>query len=376
MATTIKKSDEILDILSKACGRRELLILATPFLRFESSFVALEGNELHVLATMSREDAVYGLRTPDLKLRFPYGLGFYEAAVASIGLGIHEGRRTIRVSIPKVIRENDQRVAYRVERVGRVPVTFSTPKTNLHTAGLVDISTTGAQLHAQRDIPAAELKTGERLVLDIPLSDQISIHSGATVRHLAGRRIGVQFTPKLPEDIEEPLSRWVFLRREEERERAARRLETASGPELRMGILVPETGIVLASSDASLETSLREALQDVRPLVRLAPAAQELKEALLCKPSLLIFHVEGAGLDERRRMKALCEIVQRKAPILLLGTHVDGATLFECSNEWKASSAMVWNPERALFFQRLVQGILRRHAAGGDSPMAPREDHL
>jgi hypothetical protein len=143
-----------------------------------------------------------------------------------------------------------------------------------------------------------------------------------------------------------------------------------------MGILVPETGIVLASSDASLETSLREALQDVRPLVRLAPAAQELKEALLCKPSLLIFHVEGAGLDERRRMKALCEIVQRKAPILLLGTHVDGATLFECSNEWKASSAMVWNPERALFFQRLVQGILRRHAAGGDSPMAPREDHL
>ncbi len=376
MATTIKKSEEILDILSKACGRRELLILATPFLRFESSFVALENGELHVLATMSREDAVYGLRTPDLKIRFPYGLGFYEASVASVGLGLHEGRRTVRVTIPKVLRENDQRVAFRVERVGRVPVTFSTSKAGLHVAGLVDVSTTGAQLHAQRDIPSEELKPGDRLVLDIPLSDQISIHSGATVRHLAGRRIGVQFTPKLPTDIEEPLSRWVFLRREEERERSARRLEQATAPDLRVGALVPETSIILVSPDPHLEASLREVLQDVRPVIRLAPAVQELKEALLCRPSLLIFHVEGTSLDERRRLKTLCELAQRKAPILLLGTSVDGATLFELSNEWKASSAMVWSAERTLFFQRLVQGILRRHAAGGDSPMAPREDHL
>lgn len=37
------------------------------------------------------------------------------------------------------------------------------------------------------------------------------------------------------------------------------------------------------------------------------------------------------------------------------------------------SSAIAWAPERAAFLQRLVQGILRRHAAGGDSPMAPME---
>lgn len=374
MATTIKKAEEILDILTKACGRRELLILATPFLRFESSFVAVQGEELHVLATMSREDAVYGLRTPDLKLRFPYGLGFYEASVASIGLGLHEGRRTIRVSLPKVIKENDQRVAYRVERVGRVQVTFGTPKANLHVAGLVDISTTGAQLHAQREVQPEEVGPGNKIILDIPLSDQINIHSQAIVRHLAGRRIGVQFTPKLPPDIEEPLSRWVFLRREEERERAARRLEEANAPEFRAGTLVAEKSIVLVSADVSLETNLRELLKEIRPLIRLAPAVQELKEALLGRPSLVIFHIDGTGLDERRRMKTLTEIAQRKTPILLLGTRVDGASLFELSSEWKASSAMAWSPERATFLQRLVQGILRRHEAGGDSPMAPRED--
>jgi hypothetical protein len=376
MATTIKKQEEILDILANACSHRELLILATPFLRFESSFVALQSAELHVLATMSREDAVYGLRTPDLKIRFPHGLGFYEAEVTSLGLGLHEGRRTVRVSIPKVIKESDQRVGYRVERVGRVPVTFSTPKTNIHLAGLVDVSISGAQLHAQHDLPEVELATGDQIMLDIPLSDQISIHSNATVRHLAGRRLGVQFSPKLPPDIEEPLSRWVFLRREEERERAARRLEPLNSPELRMGALIPEMAIVLVSPDTGLEASLRNTLQEVRPVIRITLSVQELKEALAGKPSLAIFHLEGAGLDNRRRMKTLCELAQRKVPTLLLGTQVDGATLFELSTEWKTSSAMVWNPERATFLQRLVQGILRRHAAGGDSPMAPREDHL
>jgi hypothetical protein len=374
LATTIKKQEEILDILKSACGRRELLILATPFLRFESSFVAVQGEELHVLATMSREDAVYGLRTPDLKIRFPHGLGFYEAAVTSIGLGLYEGRRTVRVSIPRVIKENDQRVAYRVERVGRVPVTFGTPKATLHVAGLVDISTSGAQFHAQREVPTEEVGPGDRIVLDIPLSDQINVHSGAIVRHLAGRRIGVQFTPKLPPEIEEPLSRWVFLRREEERERAARRLEVMRAPEFRMGTLVPEMSILLVSSDTALEATLRAVLKDIRPLTRLAPAVQELKEAFMGKPSLAIFHIDGTSLDERRRMKALTEVAQRKVPILLLGTSVDGAGLFELSGEWKASSAMVWSAERATFLQRLVQGILRRHAAGGDSPMAPRED--
>ena len=40
-----------------------MLILVTPYLRFESTFVAMEKDELLVQATMNREDAVYGLRT-------------------------------------------------------------------------------------------------------------------------------------------------------------------------------------------------------------------------------------------------------------------------------------------------------------------------
>jgi hypothetical protein len=36
----------------------------------------------------------------------------------------------------------------------------------------------------------------------------------------------------------------------------------------------------------------------------------------------------------------------------------------------------VWGPHRAAFLHRLVQGIIRRHQEGGDSPMAPSEPDL
>ncbi len=371
MTTILKRQEDIRDVLAQACARRELLILATPYLRFESSFVALDGNELHVLATMTRDDAVYGLKTSDLKMRFPQGMGFYETSVQMLGLGLHEGRRTVRLSLPKVVQENDQRVAYRVERVGRVEVTFSTPKPDLFTATLLDLSTSGARIHIHQDLPEDSLYPGDRILVSIPLNAEIHIQSGALVRHMQGRRLGLHYQPEPSAELLEPLSRWVFLRREEERERLARRLELAERPESRGSF--PELGILLISADPELETALRACLEEIRTLTRLAPTAQALKEALQAKPSLAIFHVGGAGLDERRRLKTLLDIAQRKVPTLLLATEVDGATLFELAGEWKASSAMSWHPGRGAFLQSLVRGMIRRHMDAGEGPLAPQE---
>ncbi len=133
------------------------------------------------------------------------------------------------------------------------------------------------------------------------------------------------------------------------------------------------TGILLVSSDAGLEEALKEFLSPIKNLVRLPLSAQPIKDALASSPPLVIFHVGSTSLDERRRLKALVELVSGRAPILLLGTQVDGTTLFDLSGELKVSSAMVWNPSRGLFLQRLAQGIIRRHTHGGDSPMAPAE---
>jgi hypothetical protein len=374
VVTIIKHPEEIQEILAQACARKELLILVTPYLRFESTFVALTAGELHVAATMSREDATFGLRTPDLAIRFPLALGFLEAPLKALGMGVQDGRRTLRLSIPREMRENDQREAYRVERVGRVVATYSTPKGDLLQASLVDLSTSGARLHAQRDLDPAATPPGTRLVLSIPLVNGLQIEAQAEVRHLGPRTLGLRFQPELPKDVQEPLSRWVFQRREEDRERLAQGLELGAGnrlgPQAGPG---PQTGILFVSQDAELEEVIRAALEPIQLLTRIPPSAQALKDGLQARPPLIIVHVGGTSLDERRRLKALVELVQARSPILLLGTQMDGSALFELSGEWKAASAMVWNPSRALFLQRLAQGIIRRHKHGGDSPMAPKE---
>jgi len=373
VSTTLKNPEEIRQLLAHACGRKELLILATPYLRFESSFVALQDNELHALATMSREDAVVGLATGDLKIRFPRELGFLEAQVQLLGLGLVDGRRTLRLSLPKSLHENDQRVAYRVERLGRVEVTFSTPKPDIFTATLLDLSISGARLHAHKDLPEGALHPGDAILISIPLNDQIRIQTTALVCHMAGRNLGIQYRTELGPEIREPLSHWVFLKREEERDRLARRMELAVRPDSRANG-VPELSILLISTDSELEQSLKAALEGVRPVSRVVPATQPLKEALLSKPSLAIFHVQDGGLDERRRLKTLMELVKHRLPTLLLGTGLDGATLFELAGEWKASSSISWHSERGDFLERLVRGMIRRHMNTGDGPLTP-QDH-
>ena len=373
MATTIKKAAQVREILEEACARREMVILVTPYLRYESSFAGLEKDTLHVLATMSREDAVYGLKIPGLKIRFPHGLGFFEAKVEMKGLGLFGQRRTLKLSLPTALLENDHRVAFRVERVGRVEVTFSTPRPDLYSASLSNISVSGARIHCQEDLAKEKLGVGDTLAITIPLANALNINGHAVVRHMAGRSFGVEFKPPLPQDILEPLSRWVFKQREDELERLSRRLELGPEGGRPQGPSLPSKGILLVSSDEGLEAQLREAVPSTHPFSRILPTAQAVRECLLSEPAMALLHLRAVNLDERRRAKALTEILIGKCPVLLLGTDVEGSVLFELATEWRASSALVWSPQRGAFFQRLVQGIIRRHGEGGDSPMAPQE---
>ena len=322
---------------------------------------------------MSREDASFGLRGAELKLRFPVGLGFMEAPVKLLGLGLHEGRRTLRLSVPKLLQENDHRTEYRVDRVGRVLVTYGTPKGELLQASLVDLNTRGARIHAQKDLSATTLQVGSVLILSIPLAEDLQIEARGEIRHMGPRSIGLQFAPKLPEQVETPLSRWVFQRREEDQERLELKRERSLLGERRQRPGEAAPGILFVSGDLELEETLRAVLEPVQPLNRIALSAQALKDALASAPPLAIFHVNGTGLDERRRLKALVELASGRVPVLLLGTQMDGAALFELSGDWKAASALVWNPARAVFLQRLAQGIIRRRNQGGEGPMAPAE---
>ena len=206
----IRNPETIAEIFQRACERRELMILVTPYLRFESSFLRLEGGDLHVAATMGREDALFGLRSADLRIRFPHGVSFLEAATQLKGFGMVDGRRTLRIAVPSTLQEEDHRGAYRVDRVGRVPVTFSTPKFDLVTGTLVDISTTGARIFSTRDFAAGELQPGEDMAVTIPLTDLIRINTKVKLRHVQSRTFGVEYRPLLDDHILHPLSRWVL----------------------------------------------------------------------------------------------------------------------------------------------------------------------
>ena len=370
----IRNTETIARIIKHACERRELMILVTPYLRFESSFVEVDGDEIHVAATMGREDALYGLRSADLRMRFPHSISFLEANTELKGFGMFEGRRTLRLAMPEVMQEEDHRGSYRVDHVGRVPVTFSTPRYDLVTSTLVDISTTGARIYSTRDFQEGELEPGADMVVTIPLNDNIRINSKVKLRHVHGRTLGLEYRPQLDDHILHPLSRWVFEKREEDLERMSRRgVETSGQAQAAAGKSLPITpiGLVLVSSDAALEASLQELLGGFQPVRRVGSNMSALKEAIAQNPALLFFHLPSLSLDERRRLKPMVEVVQGRVPFVLLGTGVEGGPLLELGSEVKATVSIVFNAERATFFQRLIQGVLRRTYEGGESPMVP-----
>jgi hypothetical protein len=184
----------------------------------------------------------------------------------------------------------------------------------------------------------------------------------------------VEYRPQLDDHLLHPLSRWVFEKREEDLERMARRgAETAAPAEAGKMVASRPSGLVLVSGDGALGTALEELLGGLQPLRRVPPTMAALKDALQQKPALVLYHVPNLSLDERRRLKPMVETLQGRVPFVLLGTAIEGGALLELGSELKATVSIVFNPERATFFQRLVQGVLRRTYEGGESPMAPRE---
>ena len=353
-ASNITGDSEVRRILKTACGSRELLILVTPYMRFESNFLALDADAFQARITMSAEEAAYGLRSPDLHFRFPHSTRFLDGQTKLLGFGQLEGRRTLRLAIPKSLQDDEQRRAYRVERVGKVPVTFSTPKFELKSGMLVNISTAGVRFLSPQE---SLLRVEDPISVSITLADGIQINHRAVVRWSQGKIIGIEFQPTLDPGVLTPLSRWVFQKREEDKDRVGAYFVDSApqGGET--------SGMVLVSSSQEMEDNLRELLAGLPPLKRAGASVQAVREAVAAGPTLVFFHVPEAGLDGRRRLKMLVEVLGGRIPFVLLGTQVENSVLFDLGNEHKAAAVYDLGAKPGSFFLRLVQGILRRHQA-------------
>ncbi len=364
----VSAAGEIQGILAQACAHRELMILVTPYLRFESNFLKMEEGALHARVTMGAEDAMFGLRSDDLRFRFPHATRFLEGKTRLLGFGMVEGRRSLKLEIPKALQDDDQREAYRAERVGRIEVTYSTPRFEIRTGLLANLSTTGARIYSTQEKLDVLFEIGNPMTVTIPVADDIKLNCPAVVRWIQGRALGLEFVPILPEPVLTPLSRWVFQRREEDKDRL-RSLGAPLSPAPTSGA----GGLVLVSTSAELEEGLRNYLVDLPPLRRIPLTMAAVKEVVMAHPALLLFHLPSLGLDERKRLRTLVDVLPPRQPFLLVGTGVEAAGLMELGTELKASAALVLGPKPGPFFQRLIQGVLRRHYEGGEGVLAPRE---
>jgi hypothetical protein len=358
---SIRNVGHIREVLEHACGRNEVLILTTPYMRFETTFLRLEENLFHAHANMDLEDAKYGLRSPDLKIRFPYGLHFYEGATRLLGLGRALGRTSLQLAIPATLGDGEYRRAFRAERVGRVPVTFSTRKYDLLTGALVNISTSGMRLFLSRDYEQDELLVDDVVHVAFTLTDAIRINSKVKVRYIRDKVFGAEFRPPLDGPLLEHLSRWVFQRREEELAVRVRQAEEADRQSVE-----PREGaeLILVSSSAALGDQLSALLPaDLPALRRIAPTIQAVRDLGAPGKGLVLFHVDSASWESRKRIRTLAEALPPTLPLVLIGTGVDSGQLFEMGGELKA----VWNyplqTSPGAIFPRLLLGIYRKHCS-------------
>jgi len=358
--TSIRNSVAIREGLRHVCEKGELLLLVTPYVRFESNFLRLEQDAVHVAALMSREDALFGLRNPDLRMRFPFGHQFFEAATKLQGVGLVRGRQSLSLAIPTVMNVDDYRSSFRVERVGRMMATFSSRKYDLLLANVVNISTSGVRIFSQRDFEDGEVMVDDVIHIAITVTSEININCKAKVRYVKERILGLEFRPRPDGDLLDLFARWVFQKQEEEfilhsgrgeaQESAAPGAPRAEAPAL-----------VLVSSDAELEGRLKDVLKDLPPLQRVPPNTQSMKDLASSSRTLVLFHIASLAMDDRKRVKVLLETLAGRVPFVLLGTDVDNGALFELGNELKAVSVYALGSTSTGFFPRLLQGIMRKH---------------
>jgi hypothetical protein len=329
----VRSGDLIREVLRSACAHSEIVILSTPYMRFETTFLRLEEDRFHCHANMTLEEARFGLRSPELKIRFPHGHHFYEGATRLLGLGRAVGRQSLQLAIPDELSDGDARRAYRVERVGRVTVTFSTRKYQL---------------------------------LLGTLGGSIRINAKVQVRYIKEKVFGAEFRPPLAGGVLEQVARWAFQRQEEDTAFAMSRAiaEQESGA-ADSGEGPGAAELVLVSASNELGERLTGMLADLLPpLRRVPPTIQSIRDLSPGRPTLVLFHLDSAAWESRKRLRMLAESLPAGLPYVVLGTGVETGLLFEVSSELKAAAAYLLPENPGSLFPRLLQGVCRKHFPG------------
>ena len=349
------------EVLAELCTRRQSCLLATPYLSFESRMMELVPGELRVRATMSREAAKHALGQQPLKLRFPWGFTFYAGLTQVLGYDQGAQRRTLRLALPQWLEPDDQRKAVRLERVGRCHGALGSQAGDLLRISLENLSPLGAGVFCLEPIPSEGFQTGRILSLALGLDQGPSLRVEARVCHGQGQYLGLRFEP-LPEAATGVLlQEWMTPRLEEAQRRWENRAELRAHAEQAAKPKRPPEGVLLLSRDPALADQVAQTLAGLQPVRTAPPIMTVYKEALEPPPLLLLVDASGANGEERHRLRGLLEGHPPGCPILVLGREGDPDTWRTLVTDLRARLYLTWNPAQAVFFRRLVLGLIQRH---------------
>ena len=366
--TTIRNPDAIREVLKHVCYRRGSGILITLYAKFECNFVWLDQDVIHLTANITREDVDFSLKSPDLKLRFAHADTVLSGATKLLGIGMVQGRKTLRMAMPEALETNDFRESYRVERVGRVVVTFSSRKYDLLNGKLINISPTGARFMALKEFEEGDVRVDDTIHVTIPLTQDITIVNRGKVRNVKEQFVGLEFKPKLDGKVLEYLTRWVTQKKAETLLAVDEDEKDQPATSAHQEYLVPmgnDPIIALVGASSELAVALQPMLTGLPPLHRFSANVQTMKAIAFMPNSLVLYYVRSAEYEVRKRARLLLEPLQGKVPVLLLGTTLEKNLLQEMGAELRAAAVYSIQPTGNLLFPRVVAGILRTKVSGG-----------
>lgn len=348
-------------VLSELCEAKRTGLLATPYLAFETRFLAREGQELHLWATMSKTTAEHTLSQQAVRIRFPWNLTMWAGPVRILGYEQEAKRRFLRVSIPESLGPDEQRQHWRADRCGKSTGTLANDELTVVRITLENLSQGGAGIFSAEAMDPAAFGPGRGATLNLLLEGGLKVQAKVRVVQGDAFRLGLVFDPPLPEELLGRLSAWIRPRFEEAKRNWQNRAETRAQAVQAAAMAVPE-GILLIASDPEVEAQVRPVLEGLPDLRVAPPVMSGLKKALQPAPLVALLYLPQSGLEERRRYRALLETLPN-CPTILLSTPAGVPLAQELGTEFKALS-LAWNPSLGAFLKRMVTGLLKRQGEG------------
>jgi hypothetical protein len=347
--------------LADLCERKQTLLLATPYLSFESRFIERAGPDLRIRATMSRNVVRHALEAHPLRLRFPWGLTFYAGATRILDYEEGDKAKFLRVATPLALVPDDLRKAYRVDQVGRSVGVLGSQDMTLVKFSVEDVSQHGLRVFCMEPLPPYGFQLGRMVDVSLSLEHGPRLKAQARIAHGGGQTLGLCFTPPLEGPQLDALTSWLSPRIVDARRRWHDRAIIRAKAELAVTPKVPPAGILLVSNDVELQAAMAAALGDTQPLICVPPAMAPFRKAMEQAPPLLLVLAVTSGMDENHRLRAILESVPRHCPMVVLGNGPDMKSFRALASELKATLFLDRNTLNSIFFQKMALGLIRKH---------------